>query len=151
MATDTKVTIEFKLQGSEEWLSIPLSTDQYFDLEPGERPSMNSVPDYVHAVQYLKVPRESVHMTRLTLEDSSDQARRFITETFWNQGENRVIERLDTGTKPFWEMIVEVKVIESPPTWEILRLRRQDGIPLPSYHGFITNNEDGSQTEVKVI
>jgi len=89
-------------------------------------------------------------MTKLTLSDKAQKAERVIRETFWNDGQNRVIEREDGSFAPYWEAIVETKISEFPPVWEVLRLGRRQGILIPWYHGFIRDNEDGSQTETKV-
>jgi hypothetical protein len=145
-----EIILEYKLQTSEGWKSVRLSPDQYFDLEPGEQPKVDSVARYNHGIDYLNFVPQDIRMTRLRIKDDMRQSTLTICETFWNNGQNRVIERRDHGAGEYWEMIVEIRISEVPTTWEILRLGRREGILIPWYHGRIRRNSDGSETETKV-
>jgi hypothetical protein len=127
-----------------------LTPEEFFELEPGETPALDGVPAHGHAIQYLKVDPRRVRTTRLLIRDTARNQERRIIETFWNDGQNRAIERFDTGSAPYWEMILETQVGQRPTVWEILRLGREGDVLVPLYHGRITDNQDGSQTETKV-
>src|SRR5262249_49510069 len=127
-----------------------LTPDEFFELEPGERATMDSVPRQNHGIDYLEFAPQTIRMTRITIIDDVQKSVRVICETFWNNGQNRVIERTDRGVSEYWEMILKIRINEAPPTWEILRLGRQDGTLSPLYHGLIQQNSNGSETETKV-
>jgi hypothetical protein len=148
--SDIQVTIDYKLINSDRWESVEISPDVYFELDPGEEIELNSIPRYNHAIQYLNLAPKTILITKLTLVDKLRNNERLIVETFWNNGENRVIERIDRDSHPYWEMILESKISNSPPLWEILRLGRQDGCLTRLYHGFIQESNDGSQTETLI-
>ena len=128
-----------------------MSPEDYFDLDGGEAPSWDCVPRHNHAIDYLEIERWMVRNTRVTIADENSKVTKQITETFWNEGKSRVVERTDTGPSVnYWELIVEILKTEMPPTWEILRFDRAEGVVGPNYHGFIVQNNDGSEKETKV-
>ena len=89
--------------------------------------------------------------SQLEIIETNPQVKKVIHETFWNEGRNRVIERIDSGVGvEYWEMIVEIRLSEAPTVWEILRCGREEERLIPNYHGFIQRNDDGSETETKI-
>jgi hypothetical protein len=147
---DVKIIIEYQLTDNKKWESVELTPDKYFDFEPDEKIDLNSVPKYNHAIEYLGSDHHRVGITKLLIIEEASQTKRSIIETFWNKGENRLIERFDSEPNPYWEMILEIKVSEVPPVWEILRLGKKDGVMTPWYHAFLQDNDDGSQTENRI-
>lgn len=142
------ITLEYRSADSAAWRSVQLQPEQYFELLPGETPGIGGVARHAHGIDYLAADARPVRATRLTLVDRSCGDERVITETFWNEGRNRAIERTDRGLRPDWELILAFEsdgAIE-----EIVRIGRADGIPVPLYHGFMRPNGDGSFTEKKV-
>jgi hypothetical protein len=87
--------------------------------------SLDSIPFYDHAIEYLvqdlEIQKESAIATKLHLYDKSTKQERLITESFWNYGRNRLIERQDMGDQPYSEIILEMLVSEVPEVWEVLR------------------------------
>ncbi|MFM7602746.1 MAG: hypothetical protein ACKO7R_16375 [Pseudanabaena sp.] len=153
MSNSSTIQIElgYKLLDSKEWKSIDLEPENYFDLESDELVSLESIPFYDHAIEYLvqdlEIQKESVMVTRVHLNDKATKQERLITESFWNYGRNRLIERQDIGSQPYSEIILEMLVSEVPEVWEVLRCDRLSGVLSPSYHAKIQNREDGSQVE----
>lgn len=146
-----QVTLKYKtLSSNADWQFVELAPQEYFDLEPDEAVEIDSIPEYNHAIDYLGLDSSEIDTTVLILTDEEREARRAITETFWNNGQNRLIERVDSGRDPYWEMILEVQTSNIPPTWEVLRVCREDGAMKPIYHAFIRDNHDGSQIETRV-
>jgi hypothetical protein len=148
--SNVKIEIYYQLIDSRDWIFLELTPDEYFDLEPDEKVELDCLPRYNHAIEYLDVENEQVIATKIILIDEILQAKRSIVERYWNHGRNRAIERTDIGEYPYWEMILEVQVSANPPLWEIIRLAREDGVITPLYHGFIKDNNDGSQTETQI-
>jgi hypothetical protein len=148
--SNVKITLEYKLIHGGAWKSFTLTPAEFFELESGEYARIDSVPRHNHGTDYLGLAPQAIRMTRITIVDDAQKSNRVICETFWNSGQNRVIERTDRGVSEYWEMILKTRISEAPPTWEILRLGRQDGTLIPLYHGFIRENRDGSETETKM-
>ena len=149
-----RIKLGYKLLDSKEWKSIDFLPESYFDLEPDEIMNLDSNPFYNHAIEYLvedlEVQKESVMATKVHLYDESTKQERLITESFWNYGHNRLIERQDIGDQPYSEIILEMLVSEVPEVWEVLRCDRLSGALSPSYHAKIQDCEDGSQVEQHV-
>ncbi|MDY6784836.1 MAG: hypothetical protein SW833_20220 [Cyanobacteriota bacterium] len=145
-----QITIEYKTKDSETWKNTKLSPREYFDLEADEKIDVDSIPKYNHAIEYLNKDVSQVSITRTILIDKMAQRKILIVEKFWNKGNNRLIERTESGSNSYWETILEIRIGEEPPLWEILRIGREDGIISPLYHGFLRDNEDGSQTETQI-
>jgi hypothetical protein len=146
-----QIELAYKLLDSKGWKSINFSPENYFDIESGEIVNLDSIPFYDHAIEYLVedrgIQKESVMATKLHLYDKSTKKERLITESFWNYGRNRLIERQDIGDQPYSEIILEMLVSEVPEVWEMLRCDRLAGVLSPSYHAKIQEREDGSQVE----
>ncbi len=146
-----RIELGYKLLDSKEWKSIDFPPENYFDLESDELVTLDSIPFYDHAIEYLvqdlEIQKESVMATKVHLHDKSTKQERLITESFWNYGRNRLIERQDIGSQTYSEIILEMLVSEVPEVWEVLRCDRLSGVLSPSYHAKIQDREDGSQVE----
>lgn len=152
--SETRINLDYRLIDGKEWKSINLEPESYFDLESDELVTLDSIPFYDHAIEYLvedlEIQKESVMATKIRLYDKSTMQERLITESFWNYGRNRLIERQDIGDRPYSEIILEMLVSEVPEVWEVLRCDRLSGMLSPSYHAKIQDREDGSQVEHRV-
>lgn len=144
-----KITIHYKHANVDVPLERELTPDEYFLAEPGLEMNWDQgVPIHDHAIDYLPEPAESIEWTRLVVDDQARNRHLEITETFWNGGLNRVIERLDSGSDSYNEIILDMRAPGTSGTsQEIVRLVRRDGRLEPCYHGFLTLNEDGAETE----
>lgn len=144
------VDIYYKILGETVWNILKLSAEDYFDLDENEYAEIDSVPKYAHAIDYL--PNKDIVGTKVIIEDTISNKKRMIITTFWNNRENYVIERQDCFGEQFdTEVIIETKMLEPKNSYEIMRFIREDSILTPIYHGFITDVEDGSQIEKKVL
>ena len=146
------IRIDFQSRAKTEPESVSLAPEDYFDLDPGEQPDLDCVPKHYHAADYLLITLEELVFTRVTLFRSKDNASIQITETFWNRGSNRTVERIDLiPDNPYWELIVISTLQEHPPVVEILRLIRNGELISPVSHVIITSREDGSQVEKAIV
>ena len=149
--SETRINLDYRLIDGKEWKSINLEPESYFDLESDELVTLDSIPFYDHAIEYLvedlEIQKEFVIATKIRLYDRATKQERLITESFWNYGRNRLIERQDIGSQPYSEIILEMLVSEVPEVWEVLRCDRMSGVLSPSYHAKIQDREDGSQVE----
>jgi hypothetical protein len=155
MNQNLAIEIQYKIHNSPDWHSLDLTPEQYFDLEDNEPIEIDCIPRYNHAIDYLKDlnlwQKKTIIVTRINLIDFSKKEQRQITERFWNQGKNRIIERIDLDLGTFHtkynEILIETQIKENPSQWQIMRLNRQDGIISPIFHGLIEENSDGSESE----
>src|SRR5262245_39444008 len=150
------VTLEYKLIGQADWAAHPFQGEQYFDpdyLDPGEDPAIDDVPMYDRAIDYLSVPGSLVEKTRLKIRDLLRNEGRTIAETFWNGGRNVIVERTDykSDEPSYWEVIIECQIADKPLTLEIIRIGRDEGVPCIYLHTYVTDQDDGSQTEQRVF
>lgn len=148
MHSSLTITIRYKLVDRTEWNILELKPSEYFDLDPGEEPDLDSVPLLDRAVTYLGLEPATVQFTIISLEKRSTGQSKLISESFWNNGRNSLAEVGECGQST--QLILENFLTEEPPTWEILRTERNNELWQVTYHGVICQNPDGSQSETKV-
>ena len=74
-----------------------------------------------------------------------------ISETFWNDGKNRIIEVSESGDRaPRSELIVETRVNENPILIEIVRAWKDNAYWKMAFHVFIEGDPNGAETETQV-
>jgi len=99
-----QVTLRFRKTGEAEWYQENISTQKYFDLEPNEVADVGSIPRFNHAIDYIGLHTSEVANTQIRIVDTEVESSIVITETFWNNGNNRIIERVDASpTSSYWE------------------------------------------------
>lgn len=121
---------------------IPIA--EYFDLDEGEALTIDSSPKFSNPYEYSGFePKELLYLTLVLIIDNS---RRTFKQTFWNNGENILTERIDEGKENYREIILSVKFKEQE--YETIRLVSFNGIFLPVYHGFFALDENGNEVEI---
>lgn len=148
MQSSVTITIRYKLLHSTEWNTLALEPEDYFDVEPGEEPDVDSVPRWDQAIAYLDLEPSAVQFTVIVLERPSTGQTKVISESLWNRGRNSLAEVSECGQPT--QLILENFLTEQPPTWEILRSERNEGLWQVTYHGVISQDADGSQSETMV-
>ncbi len=148
MESPLTIMIRYKLFLSSDWSTLALEPVEYFDLDPGEEPDLDSVPRLDRALAYLGLERSTVQFTVISLEKRRTGQTKVISESFWNGGRNSLAEVSESGLST--QLILENFLTEQPATWEILRSEKNDGLWQVTYHGIICQNPDGSQSESKV-
>ena len=147
-----KIIIKYKTTDEVEWKTVNFLPEEYFDLTINEKTEWNSVPEYDHAIDYLDVDLVSISNTQIRISDDELGIIRLITTTFWHNGQNRVIERVDSGPGiSSYLMVITNLLQENPSIWEVIRFGRDNGILNLKFHSFIQDNEDGSEMERKVF
>jgi hypothetical protein len=144
------IRIDYRLNGSAELLRKRFSPEAYFDLDPGETPEVDSVPQRNNAIEYLEgISRRDVEFTRLQIHDNVAGKTRVVTTTYWNDGENGIAEVSESsgGVQDYWELILDSLVSSSPRVNEILRVGREAGIIKIYMHDFIETRADGTERE----
>ena len=146
--TVQEVVIKFKTVNNAAWQSVRLEPWQYYESDNSEIDA-DAVPLHDHARDYLDLDHSSLQVTRLEIRADGELST--TTETFWSCGDSRVIERIDSGAYPYWELIVDVQSDASLPSSTLVRLIREDDAFRVVYHGTIHDNQDGSQSEVVYV
>jgi hypothetical protein len=154
MKNKVNIEIEYLIRSSKKWKSLDLVPEEYFDLEYNEDTAfdVDSLPKYDDVNQYLKVENQNLECTFVTLENIASKAKRTIKTTFWNEGENQFTEvKQSKDNQSHHEIIYSAQVKKNPIVYEILRCTNKGDIFYPTYHGFITDNPDGTQSEEKIF
>jgi hypothetical protein len=146
------ISITYKPIDRPAWQTMHFTPETFFDLDPGERAEIDSVPRHSHAIDYIGAEPGEIQHTVLAITNVETGAGRRISETFWNGGKNRIIEthEKEKGVAGTSELIVETAVSDQPQVTEIVRASRQEGPWALAYHVFIRKNPDGTEMEEKV-
>ncbi|MGD2184144.1 hypothetical protein [Lusitaniella coriacea] len=139
--------MKYKIFENPEWKTVKFSEDEYFDLDPGEKAEWDSVRWHNDLRDYLDLEKISIQYVEAVVIDSISGISKSLHSTFWNEGENEIVEVVVSGKTSYHETIISVKIQEAPIVFEILRFHYENNLPVLSYHGFIKRNEDGSEEE----
>lgn len=151
------VSVSYRLSGSSSWRTVDVPHSDYFDLsclDELESLEVDSVPlhddvlDYVAEIDEEAVTR--VEAARITIQAIDTGVVLKFSTTFWNGQRNRITERVHSQQVDDYELVIVTTVSETPPTTEILRIIRRNGILVPVLHSHIIDNPDGSETEQMV-
>lgn len=142
------ISIRFRIRGCQDEQIKSFSPDDFFDLEPGEHPDIESVHKYAHACEYLEFKPNLLEFTELLIESRSLQKRIIIRETFWKKN-NRLIERRDYIAKiiEYEECIIEIFDCANS---GIIKFRHGEHSTEIAYHVNITHKGDGSVIERRI-
>ena len=116
MGTDVKMM--YKLKRDVEWIVLQLTPEQYFDDLPPEEEGydVESVPRFFDVRDYLEERDDSLRDSDITninvfLRDSEKNTEINFYYTYWNNGENVLIERKDNfPLKSYHEIIIQLTI-----------------------------------------
>jgi hypothetical protein len=147
------IFIDYKTSNSSQWETITLTPEEYFDKGyfeqyPEDEFEWNSLPEFDDAIDYIDVDSELITHTRIRVIDDKTKASRTLSTALWNNTENSITERVDKCSDSIDELtVIEIKLQDNPPEYEILRIQKENGVPMLEFHSIITDLEDGSQEE----
>lgn len=139
------LVFKYIIKGETAWRKLDISLEEYFDVEKDEKVSFNSVEKYCHLHEYLDYSIEDLLFINVLVQIGANA--RQLKQTFWNQGNNFSIERIDTGDQAYRELVMSFLIDSEKQIFEITRIVLADEKLYPAYQGFITDNQDGSQSE----
>ena len=124
------------LVGDKKYRKYPITFEEYFELEDGEKPSIeDSCPRYCHLSEYLDVAKNQIMFIYLYIRINN---RILINkQTFWNNGANSVVEVIEKSPTPYRILIFSMLSKKRPETYEVIRIHIEKDKVVPSYHGFI--------------
>ena len=106
----------------------------------------DSIPEYFHAVAYIGCKLSEIEPTKLTIVDQSKNMKRIQSETFWNEGNNRLISIQLLGMeKPSHKILVETVINKIPKTIQQVKFLLEDNLPTCQHQLIIQCREDGSE------
>jgi hypothetical protein len=145
------VFIDYRQKNTSDWITIELKPEEYFDSEFDSDITWDSIPQFDDASDYLDIEKSVLQNIRIRITDLQFNIGRTISTTFWNDGENQIVERIDEGINDAPQMIIITnKIQENPDIWEIMRFKKQNHTLQIEFHSFIQEDEDEFQVE-KVI
>jgi len=160
MMDNIVIDYKYKLFHSDEWLKKSIAVSVYFDLsllDEEEQLDIHSVPMHNMPYEYLDCDRKEIHQISVGITNVISNCKLHFFQTFWNNGENWLIERTDTVDDQidYQELIIStVLPLEisnnSEADYEIMRFLKKDCDIKCLYHGVVRDNTDGSQSEVLI-
>ena len=153
------IKITYRLKNNIEWMILHPAPEQYFDPDPEEEEKgeydIESVPRFLDVRDYLEERDESLRDSDITnvnvfLRDFEKHAETSLYHTYWNNGENMLIERRDsTPLESYHEIIIQLTIDRC--ICETLRFVEENGIMRPTMHSHILNNADGTQSDLNCL
>ncbi|HVG20464.1 MAG TPA: hypothetical protein VNI02_15550 [Blastocatellia bacterium] len=138
-----KVEIRYKRLDSADWVNHPITPGEYFEPVDGGRPhEWDDVPVHLEAARFLPVPLTQLSETELRVYDPDGRLRLTISELFWNEARNRLIQRVEEG---FELLIVQFLTGETPVLSHTVRLNREADGRLLLEHLRLVETERGQE------
>ena len=148
-----EIVISYKIR-NEDWQFIKVDPWDYFDENNygvGEEEfevDIDSVSIFDHAIDYIDLDnKEDISCTKLSITDIDTKERRVIKETYWNNQKNSFVEVVvfnSNDSVDYHEIIITSLVQDDPDetVWEIMRFPKNDDLFTPSFHSFITEDQE---------
>lgn len=148
------LSFKYKMIQSDSWLSLPLTAEDYFDLDTDEELEIWSIPKSNHLLDYIENDRKNVAAIVLTISDSIKNETLTFKQRFWNNQQNYLLESIEEKQGNInVELILQILVQDDPneQIWEIIRFSRIDGLLSPTWHSFIKENQTGLISEEIIL
>ena len=137
-----KIDFKYFTKKDFAWKKLEITAEEYFDLEEGEECTTESITQHLNLHQYLNIPLEELLFIHVITENSD--SKRELKQTFWDNGNNSVIERLDSGSKSFKEIIITLLRENKE---EIIRMASIESQVIPLYHALFTDLGEAESEE----
>jgi hypothetical protein len=142
-----KIEFKYLTTDKKQFKHFELPIEEYFDLDENEVPKIDSIPKHSQPFQYLDVSLSKLIFIKLIIQIQDEK--KVLNQTFWNNGENFMTERVDVGKNNYRELIISTKVNGKTQEYETIRLYFSSEFIFPIHHGIISMNENGEETERK--
>jgi len=105
---------------------------------------IDSIPMYLLALEYLRLSSCQLEHTKLTICDKKENSSLIQSETFWEEGKNRIISRkVARPNNSYREVIVETFINKS--TMQTVSMQIKDEVPKLDTHWIIQRDENGRE------
>ena len=141
-----KITFKYQIKGEKHWRVLNLKPEEYFDQD--DKYDLNSSPKHSNFHEYLTYSKVEILFIHIIIE--TEYGRRDFKQSFWNDGNNFIIERIDSVDRDYREIIISSLIDNEKKEWETLRIVSNNHRLFPAYHGVIRDELDGTQSERKL-
>lgn len=139
------IIIEYLTKHQSNFTKQEIFYEDYFDLEKDEQVEIDAVPKYPQPFQYLNIDINDLVFVKLHLEIGN--SKRTFNQTFWNNGDNFLTERINAGEVSYKEVILSVKMPGTNDIYETLRLYFGQSFIVPVHHGLVHVDHNGVEVE----
>lgn len=135
---------------------IHLKPEEYFDLDPGEEPDVDSVPLYSDLERYLD-DVEDVTKLAVEIKNESDGKAMRIEKSYQNEGRSTVTTRSDyqnealTYREIIYESMLPQELIAQGSAYDLCRFVVNGDTAECSYHGIFHYTDDGKEIEYRIV
>ncbi len=146
MKNEIKILFKYHIKNETEWRILHMEPKDYFD-EDLEY-DLDSSPKFVNFCDYLKYSQDEILFIYIAIEN--DFGKKEFKQTFWNSGNNFMIERIDSKYNDYREIIISSLLPDEYDKSETIRIVLKGDRLFPAYHGIIKDETDGTQSEKKL-
>lgn len=145
-----KVIVEYFKKGQSEMESKEIPIEEYFDpCEPGKNLHLDSAPRFLQPYEYVTSNTRLLIFVNLKIIFETESIE--FKQTFWNDGENSITERIDNGRKDCSTIIINSKIAQHEALYEVMRFVSRDNKIFPVSHSYIEVNPNGTETLIETL
>jgi hypothetical protein len=142
------ISLKYHLRHESSWREKVLSIADYFDLNEEEELDIDSPVLESNLLNYVGVAASQIMLIRLELEINGKS--RSFRQSFWNNGENFIIERIDSGIRGDRELILVTSNSGDSRSSEVIRVVDFGEALVPVYHSVSFQNCDGLEIDLSL-
>lgn len=143
------ILYKYLLKGEQKFQILDITVHDYFDLDDEEEISLTSTPKHSHIEDYLDIELSRIMFIHLIIKINNEMAE--FKQTIWNNGNNCLCERIETGKEDYRELILTSRIDENKIIDEIIRIYCTSDRLYPVHHSFIKTNKDKTQEDIKLL
>jgi len=153
------ITLSYRYANNTSWHNVSIAPADYFDdeyLDEGETPNLDSAVNIDDELEYLqlhKIPLDNLVATKFDIRSTVSLERELSLTTFWNSGNNKVVEVTQTNSKGDVirsETILTIEPLEPSKGVRIIRFGRDKEELILKMDWICIDNPDGSETETSI-
>lgn len=152
-----KIKLAYLRGQNDGWKTVEMTPEQYFDLSDGEPVDIDCVPQHSELLDYIP-DNHTVSKISLRIKNVRKRTELRVNISLWNHQRCRLVNRQEFRKK---KMIHNEFIYESSlnlpnscnhsAIYDICRFTVEGDLMDCVYHGIITDNDDGSESEYRVI
>ena len=135
---------------------ISFTPEQYFDLDPGEMPDVDSVPLYSDLEKYVDFSDE-ISRIAVEIKNNSDGRSLHIEKVFQEEKKTTVTTRCDyqnsslTYQEIIYESALPEEFVGQERAYDVCRFVVNGQTAECVYHGIFRYTDDGKETEYRIV
>ncbi|MGM9681017.1 MAG: hypothetical protein ACI3XR_05880 [Eubacteriales bacterium] len=150
-----RIQLDYLCDRNTEWKTVRMTPDRYFDLSENEPIDIDSVPLHAELLDYIP-DSETVSKITLSIRNIRKHTELRLNASFWNHQRCRIIRRREfrKNKEIYNEFIYEASLPDiggNPAKYDICRFTVEGNSIDCVYNGIITVNDNGSESENRII